>query len=170
MISDEERREIAAQLANEAQTWRGTFPDEACDLGDVSALMQDLCHFAGLRGKVSCGDIFQRFADLIDRPTCHNASGHQDMCAQKPKARKRAIYLVTDFGGDWEDAWERPVIAFTDKARAEECAAKRETRQYDEYGPIWDYEGSEVKEIPLVDFGDRQEEASRYAESACAGL
>ena len=92
------------------------------------------------------------------------------MTAQKPKTRKRAIYLVTDFGGDWEDACERPVIAFTDKARAEECAAKRETRQYDEYGPIWDYEGSEVKEIPLVDFGDRQEEASRYAESACAGL
>lgn len=92
------------------------------------------------------------------------------MTAQKPKTRKRAIYLVTDFGGDWEDAWERPVIAFTDEARAEECAAKRETRQYDEYGPIWDYEGSEVKEIPLVDFGDRQEEASRYAESACAGL
>lgn len=160
MISDEERREIAAQLANEAQTWRDTFPDEACDLGDVSALMQDLCHFAGLRGKVSCGDIFQRFADLIDRPTT----------AQKPSTRQRAIYLVTDFGGDWEDAWERPVIAFTDKARAEECAAKRETRQYDEYGPIWDYEGSEVKEIPLVDFGDTQEEASRYAESACAGL
>lgn len=78
------------------------------------------------------------------------------MSAKKPKARKRAIYLVTDFGGDWEDAWERPVIAFTDKARAEECAAKRETRQYDEYGPIWDYEGSEVKEIPLVDFGDNR--------------
>ena len=56
------------------------------------------------------------------------------------------------------DAAERPVIAFTDKARAEECAAKRETRQYDEYWPIWDYKGSEVKEIPLVDFGDRQEE------------
>ena len=70
------------------------------------------------------------------------------MSAKKPKTRKRAIYLVTDFGGDWEDAWERPVIAFTDKARAEECAAKRETRQYDEYGPIWDYEGSEVKENP----------------------
>ena len=102
--------------------------------------------------------LLNRLADLIDRPTCHNASGHQDVCAQKPKARKRAIYLVTDFGGDWEDAWERPVIAFTDKARAEECAAKRETRQYDEYGPIWDYEGSEVKEIPLVDFGDEEEE------------
>lgn len=70
MISDEERREIAAQLANEAQTWRDTFPDSACDLGESSALMQDLCHFAGISGKVLCGSIFQRFADLIDRPTC----------------------------------------------------------------------------------------------------
>lgn len=92
------------------------------------------------------------------------------MSAKKPSMRKRTIYLVTDYGGEWEDAWEHPAIAFTDEAAAEECAAKRETRQYDEYGPVWDYEGSEVKEIPLVDFGDRQEEASRYAESACAGL
>lgn len=68
MISDTERREVAAKLSGEAQTWRDTFPDEVCDLGDVSALMQDLCHFAGLSGKVSCGDIFQRFADLIDMP------------------------------------------------------------------------------------------------------
>ena len=68
MISDAERREVAAKLSGEAQAWRDTFPDEVCDLGDVSALMQDLCHFAGLSGKVSCGDIFQRFADLIDMP------------------------------------------------------------------------------------------------------
>lgn len=68
MTSDKERREVAAKLSGEAQAWRDTFPDEVCDLGDVSALMQDLCHFAGLSGKVSCGDIFQRFADLIDRP------------------------------------------------------------------------------------------------------
>lgn len=71
-------------------------------------------------------------------------------------ARKRTIYLVTDYGGEWEDAWERPEIAFTDKARAEECAAKREERQYDEYGPIWDYRGSRVEEIPLVDFENRE--------------
>lgn len=68
MISDAERREVAAKFSGEAQAWRNTFPDEVCDLGDVSALMQDLCHFAGLSGKVSCGDIFQRFADLIDMP------------------------------------------------------------------------------------------------------
>lgn len=147
-ISDAERREVAAKLSGEAQAWRDTFPDEVCDLGDVPGLMQDLCHFAGLRGKVPCGDIFQRFADLIDRPTT----------AQKPSMRKRTIYLVTDYGGEWEDAWEHPAIAFTDEAAAEECAAKRNERQYDEYGPIWDYHGSYVKEIPLVDFGDRQEE------------
>lgn len=67
-ISNAERREVAAKLSGEAQAWRDTFPDEACDLGDTSALMHDLCYFAGLRGDVACGDIFQRFADLIDRP------------------------------------------------------------------------------------------------------
>lgn len=67
-VSDEERREVAAKLSGEAQAWSDTFPDEVCDLGDTSALMQDLCCFAGLRGDVLCGDIFQRFADLIDRP------------------------------------------------------------------------------------------------------
>ncbi len=67
-VSDEERREVAAKLSGEAQAWRDTFPDEVCDLGDVSALMQDLCYFVGLDGKVLCGHIFQRFADLIDMP------------------------------------------------------------------------------------------------------
>lgn len=69
MISNEERREVAAKLAREAQAWSDTFPGEVCDLGDVSAVMQDLCEFAGLRGRVTCGDIFMRFAGLIDVPT-----------------------------------------------------------------------------------------------------
>lgn len=74
------------------------------------------------------------------------------MSEKKPKARKRAIYLVTDFGGEWEDAWEWPVIAFTDKAAAEECAIVRSERanRTDAY---WHYRGTLVKEIPLVDFG-----------------
>lgn len=148
MISDKKRREVAERLRN-APARRG----------DAPWMVEDLMLALGFRCYEDGEDqLFGRLADLIDRPTCHNASGHQDVCAKKPKTRKRAIYLVTDFGGDWEDAWERPVIAFTDKARAEECAAKRETRQYDEYGPVWDYEGSEVKEIPLVDFGDEEEE------------
>lgn len=153
MISDTERREAARKL-------REIDRHTQCELtdGELIDFLVEAVGFNRYTNEDFDEGLLGCIADLIDRPTCHNASGHQDMCAQKPKARKRAIYLVTDFGGDWEDAWERPVIAFTDKARAEECAAKRETRQYDEYGPIWDYEGSEVKEIPLVDFGDRQEE------------
>lgn len=52
MISDAERREVAAKFSGEAQAWRDTFPDEVCDLGDMPGAMQDLGHFVGLRGKV----------------------------------------------------------------------------------------------------------------------
>lgn len=71
MISNEGRREVAAKLASEAKAWRDTFPNGVCELGDVSAVMQDLCEFAGLRGEVMCSEIFQRFSDLIDRPTTY---------------------------------------------------------------------------------------------------
>ena len=81
MISNEERREVAAKLAREAQAWSETFPDAVFDLGDVSAVMQDLCEFAGLRGKVSIVDIFLRFAELIDRPTCRNVYDETEMGA-----------------------------------------------------------------------------------------
>ncbi|WP_449133773.1 hypothetical protein [Senegalimassilia sp.] len=77
MISNEERREVAAKLASEAKAWRDTFPNGVCELGDVSAVMQDLCEFAGLRGEVMCSEIFQRFSDIIDRPTAkqeHNGA------------------------------------------------------------------------------------------------
>ena len=42
--------------------------------------------------------------------------------------RKVKAWLVSDCGGQWSDAWEMPVIAFADKARAKECADKREER------------------------------------------
>lgn len=84
--TSDERREVAAKLSDEAQAWRDTFPDEVCYLGVVSALMQDLCHFAGLRGKVSHAEIFQRFADLIEpqERTCTNesASGKYFKCSE----------------------------------------------------------------------------------------
>ncbi|WP_294378430.1 hypothetical protein [uncultured Slackia sp.] len=74
------------------------------------------------------------------------------------KARKRTIWLVTDFGGEWEDAWEYPVIAFTDKAAAEECARVREPRQRDEDDfAVTSFIGCSVIEVPLVDFGDKEE-------------
>lgn len=66
MIRNKQRNEVAVEFSREAKAWNAAFPNEVCDLGEVPALMQDLCHFAGLDGKVLCSDIFQRFADLID--------------------------------------------------------------------------------------------------------
>ena len=69
MIDDSERREVARQLAREAQTWRETFPDSECDFSDAAAMMQDLCVFIGLERDALCSEVFKRLADLIDVPT-----------------------------------------------------------------------------------------------------
>ena len=78
-FTSDERREIAARLAMEAQAWRETFPDYALKPVDASEVMQDILEFVGLHGKVLCCDIFQRLADLIDRPTCHDIASHGEM-------------------------------------------------------------------------------------------
>nr|DAG08653.1 MAG TPA: hypothetical protein [Caudoviricetes sp.] len=101
MISDAERREVAAKFSDEAQAWRDTFPDEVCDLGDMPGAMQDLCYFVGLRGKVLYSDFFQRFADLIDRPkTKREDAGNYRRCRHCGAfSRKDA---VTNCGREWE--------------------------------------------------------------------
>lgn len=38
---------------------------------------------------------------------------------------KRTFYLVTDYGGEYEDAWECPYMAFDNEQDANECAEKR---------------------------------------------
>lgn len=76
MISDDERREVAARLAREAQAWRETFPDSECDFSDAAAMMQDLCVFIGIERNALCSEVFQRLADLIDPTTCKNLATH----------------------------------------------------------------------------------------------
>lgn len=65
--------------------------------------------------------------------------------------RKRAAWLVSDCGGQWSDAWELPVRAFTDMEAAERCARLREDRYRalmdDDDEPMWCI----VSEIELVD-------------------
>lgn len=66
--------------------------------------------------------------------------------------RRRDVWLVTDYGGEWEDAWEYPVVAFDTRERAEECAEKRRRRQLSDPG-TWDYLNSRVTRVPLVERG-----------------
>lgn len=62
MITDEERREVV-------QTLRGL--DESIDeWGESRPLEHDAMMLRVIRAVVSKGDIFQRLADFIDRPTC----------------------------------------------------------------------------------------------------
>ena len=43
---------------------------------------------------------------------------------------KRTVYLVTDYGGEWENAWEFPYMAFDTVQAANECAEKRKMRNW----------------------------------------
>lgn len=59
------------------------------------------------------------------------------------------IWVVYDYGGEWEDKWETTVIAFADEEQARECARRRAKRQSgdDEWD---DYCGSGVEQVQLV--------------------
>lgn len=70
MISDSERREVAARLRN-----GGIARDEK----EAYVL---LLGCIGIRPQLPATSTYEdamvRLADLIDRPTCHNVSGYQD--------------------------------------------------------------------------------------------
>lgn len=66
--------------------------------------------------------------------------------------RKVELPLANDCGGEWEDAWNEPVIAFDNQDDAKKCACAREQRQSlcnSGFG-YRDYSGSFVTEIDAV--------------------
>ena len=67
---------------------------------------------------------------------------------------KRTIYLVTDYGGKYEDAYEYPYMAFDNEQSANECAEKRtKLLKSDERSSpyyYYDYDSSEVSTITLL--------------------
>lgn len=68
---------------------------------------------------------------------------------------ERTFYLVTDYGGEYEDAWECPYMAFDNEQDANECAEKRKKRnQYESLENtkyLWDgYVSSVVNAIPVL--------------------
>lgn len=89
-------------------------------------------------------DSVYRLADLIDP-----YSRQQE---KRPAKRKVKLHLVIDYGGEWEDAWERPVVEFDNFEDAAKCAVKRKVRQsiWNEGFGYRDYCGSGVTEIDAV--------------------
>ena len=75
-------------------------------------------------------------------------------------AKQMPIWIVYDFGGEWEDKWDSAVCAFDTYEAAKACADKRCVRQAatgddDDYG--WDFIGCRVEQVPLVtDKADRR--------------
>lgn len=86
-------------------------------------------------------DSVYRLADLIDP-----YSGRR---AKPIGKRKVKLYLVNDCGGEWEDAWNEPVIAFANQEDATRCAVAREPRQSILMAGR-DYSGSFVTKIDAV--------------------
>lgn len=81
---------------------------------------------------------------------------------------KRTIYLVTDYGGKYEDAYEYPYMAFDNEQAANECAEKRtKLLKSDESSSpyyYYDYDSSEVSTITLL--GDEPTCENVYDETA----
>ena len=81
-MTNEERREIAARLREDAASWLEQCPSGDADR-DAWEIMGDIVLAIGFgrdQGEVRAVDLLDHLADLIDRPTCHfvrhETSGH----------------------------------------------------------------------------------------------
>lgn len=83
---------------------------------------------------------------------------------------KRTIYLVTDYGGEYEDAYEYPYMAFDSEQAANECAEKRSNRLKSDTSErpyyYYDYDSSDISAITLI--ADEQTCENVYDESECS--
>lgn len=71
MVTDKERREVAEKL----RRFEEDGSPAAAIYGGTEAYDQMLVRV--LRNIVGRGDLFERLADLIDRPTCRNLGGEE---------------------------------------------------------------------------------------------
>ena len=101
MISDEERREVAARLRYE----------ESADPGCLNMIVEWylLSFLQSINRAVDNGTEYrlrERLADLIDRPTCKNVSGCGDVfeCSEC----KCRVELITEFGNDYGELFHVP--------------------------------------------------------------
>lgn len=82
MVSDEERREVAARLKELASANEGLLGDERMTRVLVEAQIT-----LGTIGLASVADVILRYADLIDRPTCESEQDYDYMEDGVPDCR-----------------------------------------------------------------------------------
>lgn len=63
--------------------------------------------------------------------------------------RRVTGWLVSDYGGEWDDSWTQPVRVFTNRYEANRCADVRHER-LSSGDDFWDYCGSYVTRIEVV--------------------
>ncbi|WP_158571408.1 hypothetical protein [Olsenella sp. AM39-30AC] len=93
--TSEDRRDVAARLRHEADGFRrleNELGQLTIDLGEVTAVFQDVAHFAGLDGTVRTCVLLDRLADLID-PTCHVIPGEEAVAELKDGTRLTGVPL-----------------------------------------------------------------------------
>ncbi|RHB53078.1 hypothetical protein DW878_10235 [Olsenella sp. AM39-30AC] len=86
---------MAARLRHEADGFRrleNELGQLTIDLGEVTAVFQDVAHFAGLDGTVRTCVLLDRLADLID-PTCHVIPGEEAVAELKDGTRLTGVPL-----------------------------------------------------------------------------
>lgn len=77
MASDEERREVAARLRSEAGSWREYCGDDTIySMSDHMFTERVLTVFGFDDMEMEACRIFEKLADLIDRPVTHNIAEH----------------------------------------------------------------------------------------------
>lgn len=111
MITDEERREVARKLRVLACT-----PDE---IGITEhAVIRDLGISAGIYDDCCKSEDVLAVADLIDRPTCRNVSGCQDVfeCSE---CRCR-VELITEVCNEHGESFHMPLMP----SRCPNCGAE----------------------------------------------
>ena len=120
MITDEERREVAQKLRglpidmySTIDEWEkdGLFINNSVsDEGDYSQIHDAVfgCFPAEYMHPGDYEELHERLADLIDRPTCRNVSGCQDVfeCSE---CRCR-VELITDVCNDYGEPFDVPLM------------------------------------------------------------
>lgn len=115
-ISDERRREVAKELRGLDVSDlgdRGNIIDTPEEEGDLFSRILEVAndYRPGLHYAMShfaARDAVELFADLIDRPTCRNVSGHQDVfeCSE---CRCR-VELITEACNEYGETFNVPLM------------------------------------------------------------